>query len=77
MTLLIIGYIGSSKIVCVVLMTVSVAFSGFMTSGILINQVDIAPQFSGIIMGICNMAATVPGIVGPLVAKTIAHVVNR
>lgn len=74
--LLIIGYIGSSKIISVVLITVSVAFSGLITAGPPTNQMDIAPQFAGVLMGISNMAGTVPGIIGPFIAKTIAHIVN-
>ena len=75
--LLTIGYIKTTKIGAVVLMTVSVAFSGLITAGPPINQIDIAPQFGGVLMGISNMAGTLPGILGPLAAKTIAHTVTK
>ena len=74
--LLVINYIGSSKIGAVALVTVSVAFSGLIQAGPSINQLDIAPQFAGVLMGISNMAGTIPGIVAPFVAKIIAHTVS-
>ncbi len=71
-----VGYIGSSKIGAVTLVTISVGFSGLIQAGPSTNQIDLAPQFAGVLMGISNMAGTIPGIVAPLVAKTIAHTVS-
>ena len=46
----------------VVLLTVGVAFSGCQYgSGFLVNPGDIAPRYAGIIFGISNTFATVPG----------------
>ena len=74
--LLAIGYMDASKVGSVLLMTISVAFTGLITAGPLINQNDIAPQFGGVLMGISNTVATIPGIVGPQLAKIIAHTVS-
>ena len=38
-----------------------------------INHIDIAPRFAGILMGITNTAGTIPGIIAPIIAKTIAQ----
>ena len=55
------------------LLTLSVAISGFQLAGHAINHVDIAPRFSGVLMGITNSAGTIPGIIGPQIAKAMAH----
>ena len=49
------------------------AVSGFQLAGHCINHADIAPRFSGVLMGITNSAGTIPGIIGPQIAKAIAH----
>ena len=71
-----VGYLGTNKVNSVLYLTISVGFSGMVMAGFNINHIDIAPQYAGVLMGITNLAATIPGIVGPLVAKTIAHKVR-
>ena len=36
------------------------------------NHLDIAPRYAGVLFGITNLATTLPGILGPQVAKAIA-----
>ena len=48
-----------------------------MAAGFNINHIDIAPQYAGVLMGITNSVGTIPGILGPLVAETIAHKVSE
>jgi len=36
------------------------------------NHLDIAPRYAGVLFGITNLATTLPGIIGPQVAKAIA-----
>ncbi len=71
--LLAVGYFGSSSFEAVIYLTISIGFSGTIAAGFFINHIDIAPQFAGILFGISNMIATIPGMLGPIVAKTIAH----
>lgn len=47
-------------------------FASLMMVGANTNQLDLAPKFAGVLMGITNMANTLPGFIGPQVAKTIA-----
>ncbi len=75
--LILVGYLGSDKLNSVSLLTVSVGFCGLAMAGFNLNHIDIAPQYAGVLMGITNFAATIPGIIGPLVAKTIAHKVRN
>lgn len=49
----------------VVMLAFAVGFSGFQYSGFVINHVDIAPRFAGLLFGISNTAATLPGIIAP------------
>ena len=70
--LLLCGYLGEDTVSAVLLLTVAVGSLGLALAGFNINHLDIAPRFAGILMGITNTAATIPGFIGPLVAKTIA-----
>jgi len=71
--LLLCGYFGNTTVSAVSLLTVAVGLQGCALAGFNINHLDIAPRFSGLLMGITNMVATIPGIVGPIVAKAITH----
>jgi MFS transporter, ACS family, solute carrier family 17 (sodium-dependent inorganic phosphate cotransporter), other len=57
----------------VVLITVGVSLAAFAYAGFSINYLEIAPQFSGIIMSISNMVATVSGIVSPILTGFIVQ----
>lgn len=53
-----------------------VGFGGISLAGFSINHIDIAPRFAGVLMGITNTAGTLPGILGPQIAKMIAQEVR-
>lgn len=55
-------------IVCI---TLSVGLGAFSMSGYFVNALDIAPQFSSIIIGLSNTFATLPGIVSPVLTGYI------
>lgn len=55
----------------VALMIIAITFYGAMFSGVFSNQNDLAPNFGGILMGITNMAATIPGILVPVVVSAM------
>ncbi|XP_058032281.1 sialin isoform X4 [Ahaetulla prasina] len=67
------GFIGCNYEVAVVFLTISTTLGGFSTSGYSINHLDIAPSYAGILLGITNSFGTIPGMVGPLVAKALTH----
>ncbi|XP_046326802.2 sialin-like [Haliotis rufescens] len=56
----------SNRYVGVVLLCVSVGFMGLCNSGFVVNVVDFAPRYAGILFGISNLFATVPGMTAPL-----------
>ena len=70
--LLLCGFYGSDTLLAILFLSLSVGCVGFAVAGININHLDIAPKYAGILMGLSNMAATIPGFVGPQVAKIIA-----
>ncbi|XP_077983131.1 sialin-like isoform X2 [Glandiceps talaboti] len=56
----------------VALLTIGVSFSGFQYGGgFLVNHVDIAPKYAGVLLGITNTTATLSGILAPYVIGSI------
>uniref|UniRef100_M3XHC3 Sialin n=2 Tax=Latimeria chalumnae TaxID=7897 RepID=M3XHC3_LATCH len=67
------GYTGCDYTLAVVFLTISSSLGGFSMSGFNINHVDIAPSYAGILLGITNSFATIPGMVGPVIGKSLTH----
>lgn len=60
-------------LVAVVCLTLAVGGGGFAFSGFYVNHLDIAPPFAGILIGITNTVATLPGIISPLLTGVIVQ----
>nr|XP_045016557.1 sialin isoform X5 [Jaculus jaculus] len=65
------GFIGCNYSLAVAFLTISTTLGGFCSSGFSINHLDIAPSYASILLGITNTFATVPGMVGPIIAKSL------
>lgn len=65
------GYTGCNYILAVTFLTVSSSLGGVSASGFNINHLDIAPSYAGILLGITNTFATIPGMVGPVIASAL------
>ena len=52
-------------------LTLAVGFLGFARSGNLVNRIDLAPKYVGIVQGISNTLGTIAGIIAPLVTSAI------
>lgn len=65
-----VGYAKSQQ-TAVMLLTMGVGMGGLVWSGFSVNIIDIAPRYAGLLMGISNCIATVPGIVGPPIAGAL------
>lgn len=74
--LLICGYVGTTTSTAVIFLTIAVGSHGLALSGFGCNHLDIAPRYGGVLMGLTNTIATITGIIGPYIAKAIAHEVN-
>lgn len=68
--LLLAGYFANPSVVLLCL-TLSVGLGAFSISGYMANPLDIAPQFSSIIIGMSNTFATVPGLISPILTGYI------
>ena len=70
--LLLCGYFGTTTASAVVLLTVAVGMTGVSSAGFSINHLDLSPRYAGVLMGLSNFFATLPGIIGPPIGKAIA-----
>ncbi|KAJ3608792.1 hypothetical protein NHX12_023322 [Muraenolepis orangiensis] len=61
-----VGYAGCSALPAVTLLTVSSTLSGASTAGVFVNQIDIAPRYAGLLLGITNTFGTIPGVLAPI-----------
>ncbi|CAG2249681.1 SLC17A5 [Mytilus edulis] len=52
----------------VVFLCLALLFTGFERAGYAVNHIDIAPKYGGILYGITNTIATIPGMVAPVIA---------
>ena len=62
------SYVGcEDTALAVVLFSLALGISALNMSSYNVNHLDIAPRYAGVLMGITNAAATIPGMVGPYV----------
>jgi len=71
LSLLGLAYVGCNKVLAIVLLVGATGFCGANFSGFNCNHLDIAPQYAGILLGITNCVATIPGFAGPAVVGMI------
>ncbi|KHJ89728.1 hypothetical protein OESDEN_10439 [Oesophagostomum dentatum] len=55
----------------IIFITAGMAISGLQYSGFVVNYLDIAPPFSGTVMGIGNTISCLAGIVSPMVTSAL------
>lgn len=68
------GYVDCSQsTIAIVLLVLAVSLTGTQYSGYLVNHVDIAPKFAGILFGISNSLAAVTGFISPVVVGIITE----
>lgn len=65
------GFTGCNYTLAVTFLTISSSLGGVSASGFNINHLDIAPSYAGILLGITNTFATIPGMVGPVIARSL------
>ncbi|KAA3677013.1 MFS transporter, ACS family, solute carrier family 17, member 6/7/8 [Paragonimus westermani] len=62
-----------SEIYATVLLSLSLGFSGLAVAGYAVNVIDIAPNFSGLVMGFANSVSTFTGLLSTLIASIVVH----
>ena len=60
-----------SHLYVICLLCIAVGASGFPFAGFNVNHLDIAPKYAGVLMGITNTAATIPGFLAPMLTDDI------
>ena len=63
--LLVVPVAGCDRTAVILLMVITLGFTGFTQSGFGVNHIDIAPNFAGTLMGITNMGSNTMGFVAP------------
>jgi ACS family sodium-dependent inorganic phosphate cotransporter len=68
-------YSGCHRFISILMITVGLALMSFYYAGTRVNTLELAPNFSGVIMGLCNALATFVNIAVPyFVHQTAIHV---
>ena len=57
----------------VILLTISLGFNGLTQTGFACTPLDVAPHLSGVLMGVQNTIATLPGILAPLLTGDMVN----
>ena len=65
-----VGYV-TDVTLAIAMMSLGSVIGAFASSGFAVNHLDIAPRQAGVVMGLSNTAATIPGIVGVTVSGWI------
>ncbi|MBV8774673.1 MAG: MFS transporter [Deltaproteobacteria bacterium] len=65
-----------SPLVATILVTVATGGAGFGVAGFAANHLDIAPRYAGILMGLSNTFAQLPGIVGVALTGFIVNLTH-
>ncbi|KAK9694940.1 hypothetical protein K7432_013223 [Basidiobolus ranarum] len=69
--LLLAGYTATSVTTGMIYISLALGFNSLTLIGVSISQLDIAPKYAGIIFGLGNTAATLPGILGVTVTGVL------
>ncbi|XP_064611638.1 uncharacterized transporter slc-17.2-like [Liolophura sinensis] len=56
-----------NRMLAVVFLSLATSFQALCRSGYLVNHIDIGPRYAGEMLGITNTAATLPGMIAPIV----------
>lgn len=68
-----IAYSGCNSTMAVVFLTIATALHGAVSTGALASVVDISPNFSGVVLGLCGMVAVLPGFISPYIVGYLTY----
>ncbi|XP_076451310.1 sialin-like [Babylonia areolata] len=70
--LVVVGYMPcTQRALAVFLLSLCLCFAALNRAGYAVNHIDLAPRHAGVLFGITNTAATIPGMIAPLVAGAL------
>ncbi|KAJ8320002.1 hypothetical protein KUTeg_001589 [Tegillarca granosa] len=61
----------NQRYLAVAFLSLAVMFTGLCRAGYNCNHVDFAPKYAGVLFGLTNTLATIPGMVAPIVAGAL------
>ncbi|XP_076452082.1 sialin-like [Babylonia areolata] len=71
-SLVLVGYMScSQRALAVFLLSLCMCFGALNRAGYTVNHIDLAPRHAGVMYGITNTAATIPGMIAPLVVGAL------
>uniref|UniRef100_A0A1I8N4L7 Major facilitator superfamily (MFS) profile domain-containing protein n=1 Tax=Musca domestica TaxID=7370 RepID=A0A1I8N4L7_MUSDO len=65
------AFFGTNRILAITFISLAITFQGSGTSGPLSSMVDIAPNFAGIISGICGTIGSMPGFISAYIVGVV------
>lgn len=68
-----IAYSGCNTTMAVVFLTIATALHGAVSTGALASVVDLSPNFSGVLLGLCGMVGVFAGFISPLIVGVLTH----
>lgn len=71
------SYAGCEKITVVVLFTVGMGLMGTFYSGHKANNLDLSPNYAGILMALSNGMGAISGMIGPYIVGVITTNVSK
>ena len=70
------AYTGCHRTEAVFMFVIGMSFMGFYFGGTKINTLELAPNFSGTVIGLVNMFESVPLLVLPIVERIVSPTVR-
>ncbi|KAK9504528.1 hypothetical protein O3M35_010844 [Rhynocoris fuscipes] len=65
-SLVLLGFVGESIVAVMLTLTLCVTFSSFIFTGFIMNHLDLAPNYAGVLIGIANGLENITMILAPL-----------
>ncbi|KAL3889635.1 hypothetical protein ACJMK2_001971 [Sinanodonta woodiana] len=66
-------FAGCDHVSLLVMLTMSLGVLGFTMGGFQVNHIDLSPNFAGVLMGMSNSMATIPGFVAPQIVGILTN----
>lgn len=68
-----IAYSGCNSIMAVAFLTIATTLHGAVSTGALASVVDISPNFSGVLLGLCGMIGVLPGFISAYIVGLLTN----
>lgn len=66
-------FAGCNHVAVISMLTLALTCGGFTMGGFQVNHIDLSPNFAGVLMGMSNSFATIPGFLGPEIVGVLTE----